>query len=137
HPTLDTIAPDQPFIDLGIDSLMALELRDTLAQTTGLTLPATLVFNHPNSAALADSITAEDTGAGSGIAAQLSNELDRLETFLLHPGVDDQARGLLANLLADRLRTILSKYHKARSSSPPDEPDLQTAPADQLLFLRH
>ncbi|ORA01350.1 hypothetical protein BST12_30235, partial [Mycobacterium angelicum] len=43
HPDPDTLDPDQPFTNLGIDSLTALQLRNTLAQHTGLPLPATLV----------------------------------------------------------------------------------------------
>ncbi|MCV7077673.1 acyl carrier protein, partial [Mycobacterium szulgai] len=47
HPDPDTLDPDQPFKHLGIDSLTALQLRNTLARHTGLPLPSTLVFDHP------------------------------------------------------------------------------------------
>ncbi|ORA08284.1 hypothetical protein BST12_28450, partial [Mycobacterium angelicum] len=45
HPDPDTLDPDQPFKHLGIDSLTALQLRNTLARHTGLPLPSTLVFD--------------------------------------------------------------------------------------------
>ena len=40
-------ADEQRFSDLGIDSLMAIELRNKLRSTTGLELPVALVFNYP------------------------------------------------------------------------------------------
>jgi acyl carrier protein len=42
-----------PFRAMGIDSLMALELRNRLEASVGVTLSATLVFNYPTIAAVA------------------------------------------------------------------------------------
>jgi acyl transferase domain-containing protein/acyl carrier protein len=47
------IASDRPLRELGLDSLMAVEVRNLLAAKVGRPLPATLLFDHPTLDALA------------------------------------------------------------------------------------
>ncbi|WP_345597770.1 SDR family NAD(P)-dependent oxidoreductase, partial [Streptomyces marokkonensis] len=66
HSTADAVGEKKAFKTLGFDSVTAVDLRNSLAKATGLTLPATLVFDHPSALALTDHLLGELMGAGTG-----------------------------------------------------------------------
>ncbi|MFE4355582.1 SDR family NAD(P)-dependent oxidoreductase [Kitasatospora sp. NPDC056800] len=78
HGSTADIDAERAFRDLGFDSLTAIELRDRLAAATGVTLPSTVVFEYPTSAALAAHLLRE-LGAGPD---SVRTQLDRLEASL-------------------------------------------------------
>jgi Phosphopantetheine attachment site len=59
HAGPGAIEADRGFLDMGIDSLGAVNLRNRLASATGCPLSPTLVFDHPSPLALARHLDGE------------------------------------------------------------------------------
>ncbi|KIF03119.1 polyketide synthase, partial [Streptomyces sp. RSD-27] len=66
YPGPGSVDPAIAFRDLGFDSLTAVEIRNLLASRTGLRLPATLIFDYPNSLSLASFLQGELLGERPG-----------------------------------------------------------------------
>uniref|UniRef100_UPI0027E07D33 beta-ketoacyl synthase N-terminal-like domain-containing protein n=1 Tax=Goodfellowiella coeruleoviolacea TaxID=334858 RepID=UPI0027E07D33 len=69
HDSAEEIDQEQPFQDLGFDSMTALEFRDLLTEAAGVPLPATLIFDHPSPVVLARHLGALVTGADEAVPA--------------------------------------------------------------------
>lgn len=75
-PAADAIKPRQALTELGLDSLMAVELRNRLAQRSGVSLPATLVFDHPTPWAIAQLVLERMKLRRAGDGAAASSPFD-------------------------------------------------------------
>jgi acyl transferase domain-containing protein/acyl carrier protein/ubiquinone/menaquinone biosynthesis C-methylase UbiE len=57
---------EQGLFDMGMDSLMAVELKGRLERSLGVPLPSTLTFNYPTIKALSDYLLSDGLGFASG-----------------------------------------------------------------------
>nr|WLD25870.1 turonicin A polyketide synthase subunit TurHI [Streptomyces sp.] len=62
YPSPEAVGESQQFLELGLDSLTAVELRNQLNAATGLRLPATLLFDHPTPLLVAERLRTELAG---------------------------------------------------------------------------
>jgi len=68
HASAQEVEPDRAFQELGLASIGAVELRNRLAADTGIRLPTTVVFDHPNARTLAAHLHERALGASHSTA---------------------------------------------------------------------
>jgi acyl transferase domain-containing protein/acyl carrier protein len=139
HADTGLIGPAATFRELGIDSLTALELRNKLTAATGLKLPATLVFDHPNPAAVARFLGASiipDSGADRGSPADhLVKEIEGLGARLedAFRTLAEEDRATISTLLGELQGRVRSTASAGASAGVADQ--IGSASAGELLAL--
>ncbi|WP_437719645.1 type I polyketide synthase [Sorangium sp. So ce448] len=106
---------DRPLQELGLDSLIAVELGSRLAAATGLRLESTLVFDYPTIGALAKRLVAKLSPQGAGARPSIGAEIDRLERALAAIAGDEGAR----EQATARLRALVATWSAPGATPAP------------------
>lgn len=130
----EDLAADQPLKELGLDSLLAVELRNRLAAAFSLKLPAMFLFDYPTLDALCSAIGARIPGGSPKTDAHAEDGEEALGDDVLRTRIASipldrlRASGLLAGLLA------LTRPEDARGTKQPRPPeDVSLLSDDDLL----
>ncbi|MFE5587574.1 type I polyketide synthase [Kitasatospora sp. NPDC056531] len=129
HPTPEAVASQRGFLDLGFDSLTALDLRNRIAGATGLRLPTTLGFDYPTPLALADHLRGRLTSGAGPVVGPVLAELDRFEAAVTATALDD---GAVRDEVTSRLRELLRRLD-SRSGGADVTDMLMAATAEEVL----
>jgi polyketide synthase 12 len=128
------LGPDRPLKDLGLDSLVAVELRNRLQAVTGLRLPSTLLFDYPTPGALAKMIREElnlDHAIAAVAGTPVITELDRLETMVRAMSDTDLERSGVAG----RLRKLVSRFMDDVDDDEAAAEDFEGVSDDELFSM--
>jgi acyl carrier protein len=109
HSAGETTEMLRAFKDMGFDSLTAVALRDRIAVATGISLPATVLFDYPTPVALSRLLREELCSGPMTTPTSVLAELDNLETALLSISENNGAR----TAITARLQRIMSMWRDA------------------------
>ncbi|MFE2616983.1 type I polyketide synthase, partial [Micromonospora chalcea] len=134
YASIRSIDAERGFVELGFDSLTAVEFRNRLNAATGLRLPSTLIYDRPTTAALVEYLRGALLAERSTSALTVLGELNKLEHAMRAVSTGDTDRAAVGV----RLRELLSlwTYTEAGADSAADEgTSLESASAEEIFSL--
>ncbi|MEW2119927.1 type I polyketide synthase, partial [Streptomyces sp. NPDC005474] len=132
HTGRQAVPADQAFSAVGFDSMLAVRFRNRLRTATGVSIAATVVFDHPTPTALADHLYDGLCGQPEPATPALA-ELQALEAALT--AADPRAQG--ADDIGARLQNLVRVWagRTAPQNGPADAAVIGSASADELFDL--
>ena len=133
HASPDAVEERRSFHEIGLDSVMALELRNRLNTDTGLQLPSTLIFDYPTPAELADYLWAELSSERTISVERAVTDIDSLRTLLSSIEPHSVTTGMRMKI-ALQLRDLLMSWDSLETVDGEDvEARLGAATADEVF----
>ncbi|WP_431943516.1 type I polyketide synthase [Micromonospora marina] len=134
YASIRSIDAERGFVELGFDSLTAVEFRNRLNAATGLRLPSTLIYDRPTTAALVEYLRGALLAERSTSALTVLGELNKLEHAMRAVSTGDTDRAAVGV----RLRELLSlwTYTESGADSAAEEgTSLESASAEEIFSL--
>jgi acyl transferase domain-containing protein/acyl carrier protein/pimeloyl-ACP methyl ester carboxylesterase len=115
-PLATAVEPDRQLLELGLDSLEAVQMHDRLVEATGLQLPPTLIVDHPTPTAIAGYIRSQLDHHATGMG-------DAQAPLTVEAPTSRNGGGLLTGVIRDaherrRLSEVFPMLLKASSFMP-------------------
>ncbi|AZQ38773.1 hypothetical protein EJ357_39435 [Streptomyces cyaneochromogenes] len=126
---------DESFLELGVNSLVAVALSQAVSELAGLSLPRTMVFDQPTPRALADHLWMRLTHTHDGSSPSARDALSSLEIAASELTDDSDPDGAIRAELVKRLNVLLGRLDPAPGSGTGAQGLESASPQELFAYL--